>query len=84
MMNMLPTTEKGSRFVGICMHMCTPVVLRMYASPSTAFELGDAEFLLSSKKKTEKGLCYVGIGGRQLGGTSFCFNLVLISSYMSL
>ena len=34
MMNMPPTTEKGSRFVGICMHMCTQVVLRMYASPS--------------------------------------------------
>ena len=37
----------------------------------TAFELGDAEVPLSSKKKPEKGLCYVGIGGRQLGGNSF-------------
>ena len=34
MMNMLPATEKGSRFVGNCMHMCTPVVPCMYASPS--------------------------------------------------
>ena len=34
MMNMLPATEKGSRFVGICMHMRTPVVPCMYASPS--------------------------------------------------
>ena len=33
MMNMLPATEKGSRFVGICMHMRTPVVPCMYASP---------------------------------------------------
>ena len=167
MMNMLPATEKGSRFVGICMHMRTPVVPCMYASLSmmcepcagalwkqsvqwatalgpilldgarhlpilqricmfvklaenqcsqpsctlvlhdiwrpyldslsgslhgfqpqgfffivpwwaqyfpmwrTAFELGDAEFPLSAKKKTEKGLCYVGPGGRQLGGISF-------------
>ena len=37
----------------------------------TAFELGDAEVPLSSKKKPEKGFCYVGIGGRQLGGNSF-------------
>ena len=34
MMNMLPAPEKGSRFVGICMHMRTPVVPCMYASPS--------------------------------------------------
>ena len=34
MMNMLPATEKGSRFVGICMHMRTPVVPCMCASPS--------------------------------------------------
>ena len=34
MMNMLPPTEKGSRFVGICMHMRTPIVPCMYASPS--------------------------------------------------
>ena len=34
MINMLRATEKGSRFVGICMHMRTPVVPCMYASPS--------------------------------------------------
>ena len=38
MMNMLLATEKGSRFVGICMHMCTPVVPCMYASPSMICE----------------------------------------------
>ena len=48
----------------------------------TAFELGEAEFPPSAKTKTEKGLCYVGTGGRQLGGISFCFNLVLISWYL--
>ena len=37
----------------------------------TAFELGDAEFPLSAKKNSEKGLCYVGTGGPQLGGLSF-------------
>ena len=34
MMNMLPAIEKGSRFVGIGMHMRTPVVPCMCASPS--------------------------------------------------
>ena len=34
MMNTLPATQKGSRFVGIGMHMRTPIVPCMYASPS--------------------------------------------------
>ena len=38
MMNMLPTTEKRFGFVGICMHMCIPVALHMYASPSMMFQ----------------------------------------------
>ena len=48
----------------------------------TAFQLGDTEFPLSAKTKTEKGLCYVGTGGRRLGGILFCFNVVLISWYV--